>query len=78
MRGVKRTVAKVVTEGARSERVIATVGSEKEQMAEMQEQLKANNHKPNKSVIAAKPRNFLPTRADMAPRLLLKINVHSK
>ena len=55
VRGVKRTVAKVVTEGARSERVIATVGSEKEQMAEMQEQLKANNHKPNKSVIAAKP-----------------------
>ena len=55
VRGVKRTVAKVITEGARSERVIATVGSEKEQMAEMQEQLKANNHKPNKSVIAAKP-----------------------
>ena len=55
VRGVKRTVAKVVTEGARSERVLATVGSEKEQMAEMQEQLKANNHKPNKSVIAAKP-----------------------
>ena len=55
VRGVKRTVAKVVTEGARSERVLATVGSEKEQMAEMQEKLKANNHKPNKSVIAAKP-----------------------
>ncbi|MBR4500073.1 MAG: transcription termination factor Rho [Paludibacteraceae bacterium] len=55
VRGVKRTATKVVTEGARSERVIATVGSEKEQMAEMQEQLKANNHKPNKSVIAAKP-----------------------
>ncbi len=55
VRGVKRTVAKVVTEGARSERVIATVGTEKEQMAAMQEQLKANNHKPNKSVIAAKP-----------------------
>ena len=55
VRGVKRTVAKVVTEGARSERVIATVGSEKEQMAEMQEQLKANNHRPNKTVVAAKP-----------------------
>ncbi len=55
VRGVKRTATKVVTEGARSERVLATVGSEKEQMAEMQEQLKANNHKPNKSVVAAKP-----------------------
>ncbi len=55
VRGVKRTATKVVTEGARSERVIATVGSEKEQMAEMQEQLKANNHRPNKTVVAAKP-----------------------
>ena len=55
VRGVKRTVAKVITEGARSERVIATVGSEKEQMEAMQEQLKANNHRPNKTVVAAKP-----------------------
>ena len=55
VRGVKRTVTKVVTEGTRSEHVIATVGSEKEQMAEMQEQLKANNHRPNKTVVAAKP-----------------------
>ncbi len=55
VRGVKRTATKVVTEGARSERVIATVGSEKEQMAEMQEQLKANNHRPNKTVVAVKP-----------------------
>ena len=55
VRGVKRTVAKVITEGARSERVIATVGTEKEQMAAMQEQLKANNHRPNKTVVAAKP-----------------------
>ena len=55
VRGVKRTATKVVTDGARSERVLATVGSEKEQMAEMQEQLKANNHRPNKTVVAAKP-----------------------
>ncbi len=55
VRGVKRTVAKVITEGARSERVIATVGSEKEQMEAMQEQLKSNNHRPNKTVVAAKP-----------------------
>ena len=50
VRGVKRVAAKVNTDGARSERVVATVGSEKEQMALMQEQLKANNHKPNKTV----------------------------
>lgn len=55
VRGVKRTVTKVVTEGTRSEHVIATVGSEKEQMAEMQEQLKANNHRPNKTVVAVRP-----------------------
>ncbi len=55
VRGVKRTAAKVITEGARSERVIATVGSEQEQMKAMQEQLKANNHRPNKTVVAAKP-----------------------
>ena len=34
----------------KSEQVVATVGSEQEQLAEMQEQLKANNHKPNKTV----------------------------
>ena len=55
VRGVKRTAMKVNTDGSRSERVLATVGSEKEQMAEMQEQLKANNHRPNKTVAAAKP-----------------------
>lgn len=50
VRGVKRTAAKVNTSNMKSEQVIATVGSEKEEMAKMQEDLKANNHKPNKTV----------------------------
>ena len=50
VRGVKRAAAKVNTSNLKSEQVLATVGSEKEQLAEMQEQLKANNHKPNKTV----------------------------
>lgn len=54
-RGVKRNAAKVNTSNLKSEQVLATVGSEKEEMAKMQEDLKANNHKPNKTVIAAKP-----------------------
>ncbi len=49
-RGVKRTAKKISTANMKSEQVVATVGTEKEQMAEMQEQLKANNHKPNKTV----------------------------
>ena len=53
VRGVQRAAAKVTSAG--SEQVIATVGSEKEEMEQMQEQLKANNHKPNKTVKAAKP-----------------------
>ncbi len=71
VRGVKRTVTKVVTEGTRSEHVIATVGSEKEQMAEMQEQLKANNHRPNKTVAAVKPLlNDAPQALNDAPKVL--------
>ena len=54
-RGVKRNAAKVNTSNLKSGQVLATVGSEKEEMAKMQEDLKANNHKPNKTVIAAKP-----------------------
>ncbi len=47
---VKRAAAKVSTDNLKGDRVLATVGSEKEQLAEMQEQLKANNHKPNRTV----------------------------
>ena len=50
VRGVRRQAQKVNTANMKSEQVIATVGNEKEQLAEMQEQLKANNHKPNKTV----------------------------
>ena len=49
-RGVKRAATKVNTSNMKSEQVLATVGTEKEEMAQMQEQLKANNHKPNKTV----------------------------
>ena len=51
VRGVQRA-KKVNTTNLKSEQVLATVGSEKEEMAQMQEQLKANNHKPNKTVQA--------------------------
>ena len=49
-RGVRRPAKKINTTNLKSEQVVATVGSEQEQLAEMQEQLKANNHKPNKTV----------------------------
>ena len=59
-RGVHRQAAKKVnTSNLKSEQVVATVGSENEQMAEMQEQLKANNHKPNKTVQALESRKPL-------------------
>ena len=53
-RGVRRSATKINTSNLKGEQVLATVGTEKEQMAEMQEQLKANNHKPNKTVINVK------------------------
>ena len=52
---VKRAATKVSTDNLRGDRVMATVGSEKEQLAQMQDQLKSNNHKPNKTVMAAVP-----------------------
>ena len=54
-RGVKRTAKRVDTSGSKSERVLATVGTEKEQMAQMEEQIAADGHKPNKTVTAVKP-----------------------
>ena len=50
MRGVKRAATKVNTSNLKSATAVATVGTEKEQMEQMQEQLEANNHKPNKTV----------------------------
>ena len=49
-RGVKRAATKVNTSNLKSATAVATVGNEKEQMEQMQEQLEANNHKPNKTV----------------------------
>ena len=49
-RGVKRAATKVNTANLKSEHVMATVGTEKEQLAQMQEQIEANNHKPNRTV----------------------------
>ena len=49
-RGVKRAPAKVNTANMKGEQVMVTVGSEKEEMAQIQEQLEANNHRPNRTV----------------------------
>ena len=46
-RGVKRTATKVKVS---DKPILATVGTEKEQMAQMQEQLESDNHKPNRTV----------------------------
>ena len=49
-RGVKAAAQKVEVKAKNDH--VATVGTEKEQMAQMQEQIEANNHKPNKTVKA--------------------------
>ena len=56
-RGVKREATKVKVA---EKPILATVGSEKEQMNEMQEHIEANNHKPNKTVKAVKPLETAP------------------
>ena len=56
-RGVKREATKVKVA---EKPILATVGSEKEQMNEMQEHIEANNHKPNKTVRAVKPLETAP------------------
>ena len=49
-RGVKIAAKKVNISGSKSERVKATVGTEKEQLAQMQESMGADNHRPNRTV----------------------------
>ena len=49
-RGVKAAAQKVEVKAKNDH--VATVGTEQEQMAQMQEQIEANNHKPNKTVKA--------------------------
>lgn len=57
-RGVKN-VHKVNTTGLKSDNVVATVGTEQEQLSEMQEQLKQNNHRQNRTVRAIEARKPL-------------------
>ena len=52
-RGVKAAAQKVEVKAKNDH--VATVGTEKEQMAQMQEQIEADNHKPSKTVKAVKP-----------------------
>ena len=49
-RGVNRTVVKINTGGKLGERVLATAGTEKEQIAQMQADIEANQHRPNRTV----------------------------
>ena len=49
-RGVKRAAAKVDTSNHRSEKVKISVGTEKEQLAQMQANVEANNHRPSRTV----------------------------
>ena len=65
-RGVKQ-VSKVSTNGMKSENVVATVGTEKDQLDEMQEQLKQNNHKQNRTVRAIEARKPLKTNLTATP-----------
>ncbi|MGN1248099.1 MAG: transcription termination factor Rho [Paludibacteraceae bacterium] len=65
-RGTK-TAKKIDTQGMKSETVVATVGNEQEQMKEMQEQLKQNNHKQNKTVRAIEARKPLPKLQEQVP-----------
>ncbi|MBQ3997891.1 MAG: transcription termination factor Rho [Paludibacteraceae bacterium] len=51
-RGVRRAAAKVKVS---DKPILATVGSEKEQLTQMQERIAAENHKPNRTILAAKP-----------------------
>jgi len=65
-RGVKRTAAKVNTSNLKSEQVLATVGTEKEALSQMQESIAADNHKPNKTVKAAKELQTAPLPEEKA------------
>jgi len=76
-RGVKMAAKKIEVKA--NDKIKATVGTEKEQMEQMQQQIDANNHKPNKTVqavkpllndemSAAKPLNDAATQANEAPK----------
>ena len=60
-RGVKRAAAKV---NVSDKPILATVGTEKEQMTQMQEHIEANNHKPNKTVVQVNGLMAEPAKAE--------------
>ncbi len=66
-RGV-RQVSKISTTHMPSESVLATVGSEKEQLDEMQEQLKQNNHRQSKTIRAIEARKSPLQQANAFPK----------
>ena len=60
VRGVRRASAKKVeTANLKSEQVVATAGNAQEQLAELEAGLKANNHKPNRTVQSVESRKPL-------------------
>ena len=70
VRGVKRAAKKVETVGRKSERVMATVGTEREQMEQMEQQIAADGHRPNKTVQQVNPMAApeLPFETPQAPK----------
>ena len=65
-RGVKAAAQKVEVKAKNDH--VATVGTEKEQMAQMQEQIDANNHKPNKTVKAVKEAKVGEVKVEEQPK----------
>ena len=63
---LKARPQKIETDQMRSNRVVATVGNEQEQLGEMQEQLKQNNHHANRTVQAIEARKPLTDLNDPA------------
>lgn len=58
---------KISTDSLKSNSVIATVGNEQQQLGEMQEQLKQNNHKQNKTIQALEARKATLPSLDIKP-----------
>ena len=56
---MKKTAQRINTDNLKSANVIATVGSEKEQLQQMQTQMKQDNHKANRTVQAVEARKPL-------------------
>ena len=62
VRGVKLAAKKVDTTGMKSERVVATVGTEREQMTQIE--TAATPHKPTKTVVAVNPMAAEPEKVE--------------